>query len=69
MTADRLLTSTEVAELLGVKSSWVDEHARQGDLRSVQLGRYRRFRRIDVDDFIERCLTGDITTRRKIRAA
>jgi len=69
MNDDRLLTSAEVAELLGVKTSWVDEHARQGDLVSVRLGRYRRFRRADVDAFIERCTTGDVATRRRIRAA
>lgn len=66
---DRLLTSKDVAEQLGVKVSWVEEHARQGDIRSVQLGRYRRFRQEDVDAFIERCLTGEVVTRRRIRAA
>lgn len=67
MTQDKLLTSTEVAEWLGVKPSWVEEHARQGDLTSVQLGRYRRFRRADVEDFIERCSTGDVAIRRHLR--
>lgn len=69
MIEDRLLTDVDVAELLGVKPSWVAEHARQGDIRCVQLGRYRRYRRGDVDDFVERCLTGAVTTRRRIRAA
>lgn len=69
VTEDRLLTSEEVAEILGVKTSWVEEHARQRDIRSVQLGRYRRFRRVDVDEFVERCLTGEVTTRRRIHAA
>lgn len=66
---DRLLDSKEVAEILGVKVSWVEEQARQRHIQSVKLGRYRRFRRVDVDEFIERCLTGEVPTRRKIRAA
>lgn len=66
---DKLLNAEEVAEQLGVKPSWVDEHARRNDIRSVQLGRYRRFRQADVDEFVERCLTGEVVTRRRIRAA
>jgi excisionase family DNA binding protein len=66
---DRLLTADDVAEILNVKTSWVEEHARQRHIRCVMLGRYRRFRREDVDEFIERCLTGEVETRRKIRAA
>jgi excisionase family DNA binding protein len=69
MSEDRLLTSDDVAKILGVKPSWVDEHARQGDIRCVMLGRYRRFRRMDVEQFVEACLTGEVRTRRQIRAA
>jgi excisionase family DNA binding protein len=66
---DRLLEASDVAEILGVPKSWVEEHARQGDLPSVQLGRYRRYTRADVDAFIERCRSGEQKTRRRIHAA
>lgn len=62
MSEDRLLTAGDVAAILNVKTSWVEEHAREGHIPSVELGRYRRFRRADVDHFIERCLTGQVAT-------
>lgn len=66
MTEDRLLTEQEVADILQVKKSWVAEAAREGKLACVQLGRYRRFRREDVDDFIEQCRAGTVRTRLRI---
>jgi excisionase family DNA binding protein len=42
---DRLLDATEAAELLHVKVSWVREATRDGRLPCVPLGRYRRYRR------------------------
>jgi excisionase family DNA binding protein len=50
---DRLLTAAEIAELLGVKESWVREATRQGELPHVKLGRYRRYVRADLEAFIE----------------
>lgn len=40
-----LLTAGEVAELLGVPRSWVYEQSRRGSMPTVTLGRYRRYRR------------------------
>lgn len=40
-----LLTAREVAELLGVPSSWVYRESRLGRIPTVTLGRYRRYRR------------------------
>jgi excisionase family DNA binding protein len=40
---DRLLTASEVAELLTVPESWVREATRHGHLPHLKLGRYRRY--------------------------
>lgn len=46
--SERLLTASEVAELLAVPERWVREHTRGGLLPHVQLGRYRRYDWADV---------------------
>ena len=48
-----LMTATEVAEFLGVPVSWVYEQSRRGRIPTVTLGRYRRYRRDAVEDWIE----------------
>jgi excisionase family DNA binding protein len=48
----RLLDADEVAALLNVPVSWVREHARNGHLPVVRLGRYTRFRRDAVLGYI-----------------
>lgn len=47
-----LLTADEVAAILGVNKSWVWRHARQGTIPVLQLGRYKRFRRESINQFI-----------------
>ena len=49
---DRLMTAQEVARLLGVTPGWVYEQSRRGRLPTVVLGRYRRFRRRTVEEWI-----------------
>jgi len=44
-----LLTSTQVAELLQMKRTTVEDYARRGILPSLKLGRHRRFVRSDVE--------------------
>jgi excisionase family DNA binding protein len=44
-----LLTSKQVAELLQVKRTTVEDYARRGLLPSLKLGRHRRFVRSDVE--------------------
>ena len=46
-----LLTAEEVAEILRVPRSWVYSH--QDQLPTVRLGRYVRFRRCEIDRFLE----------------
>ncbi len=44
-----LLTSREVAELLRMKRTTIEDYARRGILPSLKLGRHRRFVRSDVE--------------------
>ncbi len=53
--ADLLLTVGEVARLLKVPNSWVYDHVRPSSrplLPHVKLGKYLRFRRQDIEDFL-----------------
>jgi excisionase family DNA binding protein len=51
--SDALLNAIGVAELLGVPTSWVYAETRAGRLPHVRVGRYRRFRRSAVEQWIE----------------
>lgn len=53
-----LLTSTQVAELLQMKRTTVEDYARRGLLPSLKLGRHRRFVRSDVESALERLRGG-----------
>lgn len=54
MSEDRLLTSEEVAEILGMTKAWVEEKSRQGFLGfKPGGGRYWRYRREAVLEWIE----------------
>ena len=50
---DRLLTAEDVAALLQVPKTWVYAQSRDGDLPTVRLGRYYRYRRPDVLAWVE----------------
>jgi excisionase family DNA binding protein len=52
---ERLLTAAEVAELLAVPVSWVRESTRSGAIPVIELGRYRRYRREDVESWLASC--------------
>jgi excisionase family DNA binding protein len=45
---DELMTAAQLAELLLVRKSTVEDYARRGLLPSLKLGRHRRFVRSDV---------------------
>jgi excisionase family DNA binding protein len=49
LTADDVMTGREVAELLHVPASTVEDLARRGDLPSVKVGRRRRYVRQQVE--------------------
>jgi excisionase family DNA binding protein len=48
----RLLQAGDVAELLGVPTTWVYAETRAGRLPHVRVGRYRRYRLEAVQDWI-----------------
>lgn len=51
--ADSLLTAAQVAQLLGVPVSWVYEQSRRGQIPTVTLGRYRRYRLEAIEAWVE----------------
>ena len=53
-----LMTSAQVAELLHMKRTTIDDYARRGLLPSIKLGRHRRFVRSDVEAALERLRNG-----------
>lgn len=50
--SDKLLTAEDVAAMLGVPKSWIYEQSRQGRIPTITLGRYRRFRREAIEDWL-----------------
>jgi len=50
---ERLLTANDVAELLAVPESWVREATREGRLPHLTLGRYRRYSRQAIEQWLK----------------
>ena len=48
-----LLTVEEVAPLLKVRPAWLYRAVRRGEFPYVKVGRYVRFRRADVEEWIK----------------
>ena len=53
LTRADLLTADEVAELLQLRPSTIQDYARRGIIPSFKLGRFRRFVRADVEATLE----------------
>ena len=53
-----LMTADQVADLLQMRRSTVEDYARRGLLPSLKLGRHRRFVRSDVEATIARLRNG-----------
>jgi excisionase family DNA binding protein len=51
--AGQLWEARHVAAVLSVPVSWVREQTRRGEIPCVRLGRYVRYRREDVERWIE----------------
>ena len=47
-----LLDADQLAAQLGVAASWVEQTAREGRIPSLMFGRWRRFRRREVEDAV-----------------
>ena len=54
LTRDDILSAAQVAELLQLRRSTVEDYARRGLLPSIKLGRFRRFVRADVEAELEK---------------
>ncbi len=54
---DELLTSRQLADLLQMRLSTVEDYARRGILPSLKLGRHRRFVRSQVEETIHALLS------------
>jgi excisionase family DNA binding protein len=52
---EQLLTAEQVAERLAVPVSWVRSATREDSIPFVELGRYRRYRWADVEEWLESC--------------
>jgi predicted DNA-binding transcriptional regulator AlpA len=65
MMVERLLTPREVAAILSVSTAWVLDHSsrRRPHLPAVRLGKVVRYRRNDLEEFIQECacLSGAIS--------
>jgi excisionase family DNA binding protein len=48
----RLMTADEVAGLLGMTAAWVYQQSRLGRIPTVNLGRYRRYRREAIEAWV-----------------
>ena len=53
-----LMTAAQLAELLQMKRTTIEDYARRGLLPSIKLGRHRRFVRSDVEAALERLRNG-----------
>jgi excisionase family DNA binding protein len=53
-TIDRLLTASEVAEILGVHVNYVWAEAKAGRIPSITIGRNRRFIAAEIDEWLQR---------------
>jgi excisionase family DNA binding protein len=64
-----LIQAGDVAEILGVPVGWVREHTRAGHLPHVQLGRYVRYERDRVLEYVAEQRQGGEPLRRPRRVA
>jgi excisionase family DNA binding protein len=51
---NEILTAEQVADLLRMRRSTVEDYGRRGVLPSIKLGRHRRYVRSDIVAFLER---------------
>jgi excisionase family DNA binding protein len=53
--AKLLLTVKEASEILAISRSKLYDLLSSGDLPSIHIGRSRRIRRVDIDNFVNEC--------------
>ena len=57
---DELLTADDVARLLGVTTKWVYTQSRRHRIPTITLGRYRRYRRRAILEWLAKLEDGEI---------
>jgi excisionase family DNA binding protein len=62
---DHLLTAKEVAAMLAVPESWVREATREGRIPYHALGRYRRYRREQIEAWLTQNQAGPAPSSRR----
>jgi excisionase family DNA binding protein len=50
---EKLLTTAELSSLTGLPESWIYANAAAGKLPSLKLGHYVRFRRSEIEPWLE----------------
>jgi len=58
---ERLLNSKQLAEILQVPSTWIEQQAREGNIPSLPCGRRRRYRLSAVEAAIKHRNTSSIS--------
>jgi excisionase family DNA binding protein len=66
--SERLLTASEVAELLSVPESWVREATREQRIPYIALGRYRRYARAQIAAWLEQQQARPAATKSDLRS-
>ncbi len=51
--ADRLLTAEDVAELIGMRTDFVYQLVRRGQIPHLRFGRTVRFRSVSIEQWLE----------------
>jgi excisionase family DNA binding protein len=59
MSQDTLLNVKQVAQYLQLKESTIYSWAQDGKIPAIKIGRTWRFRRMDLDSWLERHLKGE----------
>lgn len=49
-----LLDADQLGTLLGIPSTWIEQKAREGVIPSLEFGRWRRYRRSEVEAAVRR---------------
>lgn len=57
-----LITADEAAGILAVHVNWIYKEASAGRLPSYQIGRQRKFRASDLEDYIQGAARGKLAT-------
>ena len=55
MDLEELLTPEELCDFLSVKMSWIYRQVREGNIPHFHLGKYLRFSRPEIENWVAQC--------------